>query len=399
LASAANTGPVTLDAGPGAVSLRRGDGTVPLAAGDLRPGHVVGVKYDASGGGRFRLLHPALPVPTPADAGRTLQVDAAGTGYQLAGPLRAFRNGIINGAFDVWQRGTAITCRTNRAEYGPDRFYLWNAAGTDGDYTLQRTMGADGIGYRCAIICNRFVGTGQAQRFAQIIEEANVRRFAGRRVTLSFRALKSVTWNQGVSVLLVTGTVADEGSTALESGAWASMAYPLNTLVPVTPADSRFSYTVDIPSDVREMAFKLHWDNSGLAAGAVLEIGEVQVEASPVSTPFERVPIEIETARCQRYYQRVGPGMSLTTDGGTTAYVSVPFGRMRRTPTAGLVSPSVTVAVPAVITTTSSNTAIGGAKMTPAGGYVVLTGFGGLGSNNSGTIDQTEDWLALDAEL
>lgn len=77
VAGAANTGPATLDAGAGPLALRKGNGTADLASGDIRVNHVIGVKYDAGGGGRFRVVHPYL------DA--TSEVEPTGTVKMYAG--------------------------------------------------------------------------------------------------------------------------------------------------------------------------------------------------------------------------------------------------------------------------------------------------------------------------
>src|SRR3546814_10017123 len=49
-----------------------------------------------------------LPPTTAADHGRTLVVNSVGDDYVLAGPLRGFRNALIHGGFDVWQRETSF---------------------------------------------------------------------------------------------------------------------------------------------------------------------------------------------------------------------------------------------------------------------------------------------------
>ncbi|HEV7370406.1 hypothetical protein, partial [Arenibaculum sp.] len=392
LASAANTGPVTLDAGPGAVSLRRGDGTVPLAAGDLRPGHVVGVKYDASGGGRFRLLHPALPAPTAADAGRTLQVDAAGTGYQLAGPLHGFRNSVMNPAFDVWQRGTSFS---NTTGYTVDR---WYTPGFDSvsrqEFPADQTDVPDNPRY--FLRCAKTTATTQ-DRVDHRMEDLT--RFFGRRITVSFHARAgapvTTTWFIG-----------------REYGAGGSgPAYESIGSAGLTSAWQKFTFTYTVPPQGAATLGTGHFlvlhksDNSG--AVYILDIANVQVEFGPVATPLERRPFGIELTLCQRYYAKSLP-YGMAPDDGTNVYGNALFSRVE---VSGHIYQMQAFPVPmrAIPVVTFYNPRQGGAvgrwsdgvadANAPAGiGHVNTNGFLG----DTGAIVATGNWYlhwAADAEL
>ena len=99
---------------------------------------------------------------------------AAGTGF--------FRNKLINGGFDVWQRGTSISL-SNTAAYTADRWMVGGASASVAriDFTNGQTEVPDNPKYyaRWTISSN-----SQNYEFNQKIE--GVQTFAGQTATISF---------------------------------------------------------------------------------------------------------------------------------------------------------------------------------------------------------------------
>jgi hypothetical protein len=103
------------------------------------------------------------------------------------GPLAGFRNRIINGNFDIWQRGTSHS--TNG--YGSaDR---WNNGIIGSACTVSRqpfTLGQTDVPgeplYFCRMAVTSVAGAGNRANLQQRIED--VRTFAGQQVTVSFWA-------------------------------------------------------------------------------------------------------------------------------------------------------------------------------------------------------------------
>lgn len=145
------TGAATLDAGAGAVAIRKGDGTVDLSAGDIRAGHVFGVKYDGAGGGRFRLLWPVFPVPTAADAGRPFQVNSAGTAIEMAAGLRVVGSGAavipalhahVHAAHRIGRRGLVMDYDTGA---GQENTFIANNLYFSADGQWRRLESGEGV--------------------------------------------------------------------------------------------------------------------------------------------------------------------------------------------------------------------------------------------------------------
>jgi hypothetical protein len=113
------------------------------------------------------------------------------------GPLAGMRNAIINGNFDIWQRGTSFT----GSEYGADR-WTHRRDGTTHTATRQAfTLGQTDVPgeptYFCRTVVSSVAGAGNLSRLDQQIED--VRTFAGQQITLSFWAKADATKNIAAS--------------------------------------------------------------------------------------------------------------------------------------------------------------------------------------------------------
>lgn len=219
-------------------------------------------------------------------------------------PLAGFRNAIINGTFDVWQRGTSFLNPAAFTQLTADR---WMPAydGSGGTRTLSRqtfTNGQTDVPGEPAYFFRwdqSVAGTGATYNaLLQRIE--SVRTFAGQQVTLSFYAkaaasltMPSVFFNQ---------TFGTGGSPS------SSVYTPLVTNLVIGTSWTKFSITANVPSisgktlgtnanDFLSVEFQLPLNST-----FTLDLAQVQLELGPVATPFERRPYGTELALCQRYY-------------------------------------------------------------------------------------------------
>jgi len=214
-------------------------------------------------------------------------------------------NAIINGAFDIWQRGATFSNPAS-GSYTADRFRV-DYNGTGATRTVTRETFTPGTapvaGYEGAFF-HRYdqsvAGTGGTfNLIAQYLED--VRSFAGQTVTLSFFAKVGAT-------LPATPTIGF--GQIFGSGGSTSVFVATQAFTPTT-SWQRFTLTYAIPSiagkTIGTTATSLQmYINIPNNATFTIDIWGVQLEAGSVATPFRRNAnsLQGELAACQRYYYR-----------------------------------------------------------------------------------------------
>jgi hypothetical protein len=256
------------------------------------------------------------------------------------GPLAGMRNAIINGNFDIWQRGTSFT----GSEYGADRWFNFRVGSTctmsRQTFTLGQTDVPGEPTYFCRMAVTSVAGAANIVALDQRIED--VRTLAGRQITISFWAKADAAKPIAVEAIQQFGTGGSPSAQVNTSGGKFSL----------TSAWQRISATVSLPSIASKtlgsdnnshVAIRIYFDagsdfNSrtdtlGQQSGT-FDIAQVQVEAGPVATPFERRPIGVELALCERYYQAYTVGFTTYQVAGSGFNYRAPLRtKMRDTPT------------------------------------------------------------------
>jgi hypothetical protein len=221
------------------------------------------------------------------------------------GPLAGMRNAIINGNFDIWQRGTSSTTATN-GFFTADRWGIFSPGGTGRAVTYSQQTFDNG---QTEVPGNpkyffrwdeTTAGTSYTvKELYQGIE--GVQAFAGQQVTLSFyaKATSAIT-------LLFVGFEQYFGAGGSPS---ATVFTTLSSSQAITTSWARYTYTFTMPSisgktigtNGDDATFlEIDLPNTGTFT---FDIAQVQVEAGPVATTFEKRPIGTELALCQRYYE------------------------------------------------------------------------------------------------
>lgn len=203
------------------------------------------------------------------------------------------RNKILNGNFDVWQRGTSFTT-TGSFIYFADRWRGYNyTAGSRVDqqsFTVGQTDVPNNPKYYI-----RLTTGGSEYWLAQRIED--VQTCAGQTVTLSW-------WGRASTNTTITAR------TTQEFGSGGSAAVNVATQnFTFTTSWQKFTWTTDIASisgkTVGTNSFLQVWWQGNLAsAGTTIDFAQVQLEVGDTSTPFEHRSIGQELALCQRYFVR-----------------------------------------------------------------------------------------------
>jgi hypothetical protein len=226
------------------------------------------------------------------------------------------RNKIINGSFDIWQRGTSF----NLSQYTADRWVnvlLGSSASTvtRQNFTLGQTdvTGNPSYYYRATVTSGGTAGSGVLVQ--QRIED--VRTFQGQTVTVSFWAKANATKSVSVELEQNFGTGGSPSTVVTGIGV---------TKLTLTSSWAKYTATVSIPSISGKtlgsnnndfLAFNIWFEagsdyNSrtntlGLQSGT-FDIAQVQIEEGSTATKFEELPLSTQLQLCQRYYGNNGGG-------------------------------------------------------------------------------------------
>lgn len=250
-----------------------------------------------------------------------------------------YRQAIINGNFDVWQRGTSVACTTAN-DYTADRWYVETATAAT-DKTVSRQDGTSVAGsYYCARVA-MVQDTDELLTFSQALESQNSIKFRGKKVTLSFYArggAEFVADNATLVSKIVTGKGTDQKVLAFTT--LANAVSQNNTL---TTDWQKFTCTTTavIAADITQIGISFAFTHAGSGTTTnYFELAQVQLCAGDVALPFMPKSYEEELRACQRYCQAftsekthavIGQGDASNT---TVAYICIPFfARMRTTPT------------------------------------------------------------------
>lgn len=233
-----------------------------------------------------------------------------GHGYDDNVGAPAFRNVIINGGFDVWQRGTSFVMPLASPYYGADRWQM-NRLGLGSGATYSR-VATDLTGFTYHARCQRDSGnTGTGALYLDTsFETVNVRRLQGKYLTLSFWAKAGANYSatsNALSVQLWYGTGTDSNY-AITGFTGATTALSSNATL--TTSWTRFSFTTSavLPTTATQLAVRIFSSHTGTAGAAdYYDITGVQLEAGSVATPFEFEPFETTLRKCQRYYYKSYP--------------------------------------------------------------------------------------------
>ncbi|CAB4125197.1 hypothetical protein UFOVP55_76 [uncultured Caudovirales phage] len=293
-----------------------------------------------------------------------------------SGPV-VMRNRLINGGMAVDQRnaGAAQNITTTNT-YCVDRWAVNAAATVTGTLTAQRVAVGSPGSSQYALRLARTTGTYVSALYAlQVIETANCYEFAGKTVTVSFKARCGAAYSSTgtpINVYVRTGTAADEGVNGATAGTWTGYAQAGTQSFALTTTLQTFSLSVTLGSTAQEIAVML---GTGLFAGTgaandYIEFTDVQLELGNYATAFERRINQQELAMCQRYYASGTTPISLNPT-GSTANVSVPVTLpvpMRVAPTTYSATGLTIGAVSANCLSFYANTA--GSTWTPVSTYI-----------------------------
>ena len=247
-----------------------------------------------------------LDKPTGIKGSELLKTNTIQEARDLIGAGR--KNLIINGNFDVWQRGTTFSS-FNTMRYTADR-WLQYAAGsstitaTQQPFTVGQTEVPGNPKYYYRMDNTPDPNTAWMELFYRI---EDVTRFSGVPVTLSFwmRANKPQIGEDEMRLLQNFG---NNGSAAVTVR---------GPLFDIGTSWKKYEFTFDLPSITGKtiesnnfLQIHLVRVSNAVAADTYYDLAQFQLEYGRAATTFEQRSLGEELHLCKRYYQQVGPASS-----------------------------------------------------------------------------------------
>lgn len=216
----------------------------------------------------------------------------------------AFRNKLINGDFQVWQENTTFTDAASiTTMYTADNWAVFRQAWALGFTATQQSTQINSKSIRV----QRTAGNTLTNflSLSQTFETIEVKKLAGKQLTLSFKALKGANFSATSSILqaqIVWGFGSDGN---LGSGFTTPASSTVNVVL--TTTNTLFTVTGTVPSNATQLGVQFYYTPAAGTAGAAdyFEITDVQLEEGANATAFERRPYHFELLAASRYYQKV----------------------------------------------------------------------------------------------
>jgi hypothetical protein len=250
--------------------------------------------------------------------------------------VAAGKNSIINGGFDIWQRGTSSTS-LGATSFIADRWQQFRGGGITTGGTISRQSSGLTSAQYCARVQRDSGNTSTAAfYYVQNYEMQNSIPLAGKTVVLSFYARAGANYSAASSVLRAT---IEYQTSASESNYWyigdgAGDVIAVTTNAALTTNWTRYTATVTLPSTVTQIFTAFKFTPVGTAGtNDYFEVTSVQLELGSTATTFSRAggTIQGELAACQRYYYRMTTLLNFTTFGmgantsTSQARINIPF--------------------------------------------------------------------------
>ena len=325
-------------------------------------------------------------------------------------PYVAGKNAIINGGFDIWQRGTSFSLSSGAtAVYTADRFGVTTVSGAA---TVSRQLADSTLPqFKYCIRVQRNSGetaTG-GQYLAQSVESLNTLQFVNKTISLSFYARKGADYSTTSSLMTATiwsGNASTDGNILTAGGFGSGQATAAQVNVSLTTSWQRFTITGTIGSTVTQVAATFNNAPSGTAGtNDYFEITGVQLEIGSVATPFSRAggTLSGELAACQRYYQRwsntgsvgICEGIGQNSTAGQCEIRHIV--QMRVAPTA--IEYTSDVSATDHYSFTSTNTSLGFVGATPWTTWFITNVSSGIVAGRMLFVQTNAGYVGLSAEL
>ena len=234
-------------------------------------------------------------------AGQVLGVNSGATAPEWVD--KPNDNLLINGGFDIWQRGTSFAVTNGINIYTADRFKVKNyAAGVD--FTVDKLAITDLPGSTYALKTSYDTAPGASeqgrQRVIYTLESADARKLAGKILTFTFKCKSSQGMTSvqiysqynttGVATENDTSTAISDTTVNINTSTWTTCS--LTFTVPAL-ATLGTSGTFGVEIAARKSTGEAQFDG--------IQVSQAKLEVGAVATPYVQRQYGDELALCQRY--------------------------------------------------------------------------------------------------
>ena len=210
------------------------------------------------------------------------------------------RNMLINGDFQVWQRGTSGTVNS----YTCDRWFGWGYQQT---LTRQQAENAASNTGRFALrVAHNDATSNQFSAIAQTLETNDTAKVRGKKLTFSVDVKKGSAFTGSLTLQIVTRT---DSEASINAGT-RQVLVTEDITSSLTTSLQRFSCTTSsvVGQDALVVGVNInHTGTSGTDANNFFQVERAQLEISDAATDFESIPFGETLSLCQRYYYRINP--------------------------------------------------------------------------------------------
>jgi len=276
------------------------EGGAALRAGEI-PGALAEVilRYNLANT-RWELLNPAF-----ARIGANADITSASA-------MAPWSNGLINGGFELWQRGAggsaSIAVAASSAAYTADRWRLETLANQACTVSQQAGL-IDGSQYSGRVQRNSGqTGVGQLV-FEQPFELAEIVKYRGKTITVSFRASTGANWSPASGTLNVSIFCGTGAARARANTGYTGETTPMNNATNIAAGSASAAYSITsaavIPTNTTQMSLVLSWTPTGTAgANDWFQLDDVMWSVGTGAQPFERMKFSAELELCRPWYEK-----------------------------------------------------------------------------------------------
>jgi hypothetical protein len=253
-----------------------------------------------------------VAIPSGGTAGQVL-AKTSGTDYATGwSDNTGTHNAIINGGFDIWQRGTSFSVGTNFI-YAADR-WMANRGALAAGMSVSRQAVNDATNLpniRYAMRMQRDSGNTNTNLLgiATTLETADSIQFIGKTIAFSYYVRAGSNYSGGnFTAYLAYGTGIDQNVNYGFTG----QTVIITASAALTSGSSgwqRVTGTATVPTNATQIGLYAMYVPTGTAgANDYVDVTGFQLELGSVATPFKRnaPSIQGELAACQRYFVRFG---------------------------------------------------------------------------------------------